>query len=296
MDRPRSTGRRVASGRLTGGRVTSGRVRGGRLTSGRVRGGRLTGGRVTAGRVVAGWVAGGRVPGRRRLAPLCAAAALASITLAACGSSQVPGASGASASPTAAATVARSSTALSPGVASPGAASPGAASPGPAATQVALCRRTSSVTGLEIVRNQVVRVPVLQIGFPDQVTMASPAGARAVARALCALPPMPRGIFNCPNLVPGTTYQLRFTAGGRRLAAVTIEATGCEVVTGVGPARWVATSPGFWRVLGTAAHVRPPGRSAFSGGSYRGPICDPIRGEQANACPALVQPGGVAVP
>jgi Tfp pilus tip-associated adhesin PilY1 len=170
------------------------------------------------------------------------------------------------------------------------AGSPGATSPG-----TALCRDTASVTGLKIVRDQVARVPELQITFPNQVTVASPARARAVARALCALPLMPRGIFNCPSLVPGTTYLLRFTAGGRLLAAVTIEATGCEVVTGIGPTRRAATSPGFWRVLGTAAHLRPPGRSAFSGVTDPGLSCDPSR-EQANGCPAVIQPGAVAVP
>jgi hypothetical protein len=218
----------------------------------------------------------GRVAGR--LAPLCAAAALASIMLAACGSSQAPGAaSGASPSPTVAATVAGSSA---------------AASPGATATQVALCRDTASVTGLEIVRDQVVRVPVLQIAFPNQVAITSPAQARAVARALCALPLMPRGVFDCPALLVGTTYLLRFTAGDRRLPAATIEATGCEVVTGVGRARWVATSPGFWRVLGTAAQLRPPGRSVFSGDSHHGPSCNSSRPEQANDCPALIQPAG----
>jgi hypothetical protein len=236
-----------------------------------------------------------------RLAPLCAAAALASITLAACGSGQVSGAASGAASPTVAATVAGSSTAATaaaggPGATSPAGGSPGAASPGTTATQVALCRDTVSVTGLEIVRNQVVRVPVLQIAFPDQVTVTSPVRARAVARALCALPPMPHGVFHCPALLAGTTYQLRFTAGGRRLPPVTIGATGCEVVTGAGPTRWVAPSPGFWRVLATAAQLCPPGRAAFSGDSHRGPICDPIRREQANGCPALVQPGGPAVP
>jgi len=214
------------------------------------------------------------------MVPLCAAA-LASIMLAACGSSQGSGAaSGASPSPTVASTVA---------------GSPGAASPGATATQVALCRDAASVTGLKIVREQVARVPELQITFPNQVTVASPVRARAVARALCALPLMPRGIFNCPMLVVGTTYLLRFTAGGRQSAAVTIEATGCEVVTGVGPARRAATSPGFWRVLATAAHLRPPGRSAFSGDSHPGLSCDPSR-EQANGCPALIQPGAMAVP
>jgi hypothetical protein len=246
MDRPRSARGRVAGGRPTGGR--------------------LTGGRVTGGRVACG------------LASLCAAAAVASIVLAACGSSQVPGAaSAASPSPTVASTVAGSSA---------------TASPGATAMQVALCQRTASVAGLVIVRNDVVRKPVLQIAFPDQVTVASPARARAVARALCALPLMPHGIISCPNLAVGTTYQLRFTADGRRLPAVTIEATGCEVVTGVGSARWVSTSPGFWRGLATAAHLTPPDRSVFSGDSHPGPSCDSSRPDQASDCPALIQPAG----
>jgi hypothetical protein len=238
-----------------------------RSARGRVAGGKLTGGRVAWG-----------------LAPLCAAAAVASIVLAACGSSQVPGAaSGASPSP---------SPTPSPTVATTVGGSSATASPSATAMQVALCQRTASVTGLVIVRNDVVRVPVLQIAFPNQVTVASPARARAVARALCALPLMPHGIFSCPNLAVGTTYQLRFTADGRRLPAVTIEATGCEVVTGVGSARWVSTSPGFWRVLATAAHLTPPDRSVFSGDSHPGPSCDSSRPDQASDCPALIQPAG----
>jgi hypothetical protein len=234
---------------------------------GRVAGGRLTGGRLTGD-----------------LAPLCAAAALASIMLAACGSSQASGAaSGASPSPS-----------VSPSATVAG--SPATASPGATATQVALCQDTAAVTGLEIMRYHVLRVPELQIAFPDQVTVASPARARAVARALCALPPMPRGMFNCPDLVAGTTYLLRFTAGGRRLPAVTIEATGCEVVTGVGSARRAATSPGFWRVLATTARLTPPGQSVFSGDSHHGPSCQSSRPDQINGCPGVAQPGGVAVP
>jgi hypothetical protein len=260
-----------------------------RGTLGRVAGGGLTGGWVAGGGLTGGWVAG-------RLAPLCAAAALASLMLAACGSSQVSGAASGASAASVSPTVAGSSAATSPAAAGSAAASPGATSPGATATQVALCQHTASVTRLEIVRNQVVRMPVLQAAFPDQVMVSSPASARAVARALCALPPMPRGVFHCPAMLFGTTYLLRFTAGGWWLPAVTIEATGCEVVTGVGPTRWVATSPGFWRVLATAAHLRPPGQSVFSGDSYPEPICDPSGREQANDCPAVIQPGGAAVP
>ncbi len=164
-----------------------------------------------------------------------------------------------------------------------------------AATEVVLCRRTASVSGLEIVRNHVNRVPVLQIAFPPRVSVATPALARAVARALCALPPFPQGIVNCPALLFGTTYLLRFTADGRRLPAVAVEATGCETVTGVGPTRQAIRSPGFWRTLATAANMRPPGRSVFTQSS--GPGCH-LRSRppgMISGCPAEIMPGSVAV-
>ena len=145
-------------------------------------------------------------------------------------------------------------------------------------------------------RNHVMRVPQLQVAFPGQITVTTPASARAVARALCALPLLPRGVFHCPNLTIGTTYLLRFTAGGRQLSAVSIEATGCEVVSGVGSARWAAKSPGFWRTLATAANLSPPGRSVFIGGGTSS--CEPTSGrpDQTNGCPAQMTPDSAAAP
>jgi hypothetical protein len=200
-------------------------------------------------------------------ASLCGAA-LAAIVLAGCGS--IP------ASSTGAASAASPKASPSPSV-----------NPSAAATQAALCLHTATVTGLVITRNRVLHdVPQLQSGFPNQVSVTSPARARAAARALCALPSLPHGVFSCPNLTVGSTYLLRFTADGRPLPAISIEATGCEIITGVGPARWAAKSPGFWRTLATAANLSPPGRTAFIGGGT--PNCGPkisSRPDQANDCP-----------
>ena len=205
--------------------------------------------------------------GRAVWAWLCGAA-LAAIVLAGCGS--IP------ASSTGAASAASAKASPSPSV-----------SPGAAATQAALCMHTATVTGLVITRNRAMHdVPQRQVGFPNQVSVTSPARARAAARALCALPSLPHAVFSCPNLTVGSTYLLRFTADGKRLPAVSIEATGCEIITGVGPARWAAKSPGFWRTLATAANLSPPGRTAFTGGG--GPSCEPkisSRPDQANDCP-----------
>jgi hypothetical protein len=207
---------------------------------------------------------------------LCGAA-LAAIVLAGCGS--IPASSTGATSP-----------------ASPKAAPSAPVSPGAAATQAALCQHTAAVTGLVITRNRVMHIPQLQVGFPNQVSATSPAQARAAARALCALPSLPHGVFNCPNLTVGSTYLLRFTADGKQLAAVSIEATGCETVTGVGSARWAAKSPGFWRTLATAADLSPPGRTAFTGGGA--PNCEPkisSRPDQANDCPEQNTPVSGAV-
>jgi hypothetical protein len=208
---------------------------------------------------------------------------LLGLTLAACGSIHAS-ATGA-ASPAAGAASTASARA---------AASPSSAAGSGSAT---LCRDAATVTGLQIV-HEGIREPQLQIAFPGEVTVSSPAQARAVARALCALPAMPAGVVNCPAMFAGTTYQLNFTLAGRRLPTVTIEATGCQTVTGVGPVRRADTSPGFWRVLATSAGIGPPGRPVFSGTNPGGPTCQPPsqRPNQINGCPAVAKPGGVAVP
>ena len=196
------------------------------------------------------------------------------LLLAACGSIQASGSGGASG-------------------ASPGPSSPSTGAP---ATQAALCREAGSVTSMEIVRSGGARIPQeLQNAMPDRLTVSRPASAQQVARALCALPKMPHGPVHCPALFIGTTYHLIFTANGRQLPTVTIEATGCQTVTGVGAVRRASTSPGFWRVLDLAAGKPARGPSVFSGGA---PNCQPPSKQtsQHNNCPGVAQPGGVTQP
>ena len=133
-------------------------------------------------------------------------------------------------------------------------------SPAPAAagfSRPALCREAAAVTRLEVVRNHGFKVPELEPAFPNPVTVTNPALIRDVIRALCALPVTPPGVYHCPALLLGTVYTLRFSVGSRPLPLVTIDSTGCEAVTGVGPDRRV-TSAGFWRVLSRALGVRTP--------------------------------------
>jgi hypothetical protein len=108
---------------------------------------------------------------------------------------------------------------------------------------------------------------------------------------------MPKAVFSCPAGWGGTTYNLYFTVSGRSLPTVEVWATGCETIRGVGPVRFAPDRPGFWRVLATAAGVRPPGQSAFSG-VQSGTTCQPpsTRLHPVNGCPGQAKPGGVAKP
>ena len=75
---------------------------------------------------------------------------------------------------------------------------------------------------------------------------------------------MPAGTFGCPADW-GINYRLIFIAGDGKLAPVTVDATGCQQVHGLGPVRWTVFSPGFWSVLATAAGIGPADQAAFSG-------------------------------
>jgi hypothetical protein len=112
-------------------------------------------------------------------------------------------------------------------------------------------------------RVEIVRIPTLLqldpvkkgLGKSAKITITSPAKARTLARAACGLPGRPKGVFHCPPYFGGG-YELNFTSAGRRLPVVVAEAGGCELVTGAGPVRWAATTPGFWRVLARVAGIR----------------------------------------
>jgi len=116
----------------------------------------------------------------------------------------------------------------------------------------------------------VTRLPTLtQLGQTKPLPKKLPsiavrdhARARALARLVCSLPPMPHGVVNCPVAIGGG-YQLVFMTSGLHLPAVTIRASGCETVIGAGghQARWVARSPKFWASLSRLTGIQAPAHS-----------------------------------
>jgi hypothetical protein len=83
--------------------------------------------------------------------------------------------------------------------------------------------------------------------LPRGITITDAPRVRALAAALCALPPAPRGV-QCPADFGGV-LQLVFAAGGRDFHPVRIRVSGCRYVTGVGPTRSWSRSPQLERLL-----------------------------------------------
>ncbi|HUY46929.1 MAG TPA: hypothetical protein VMV92_14540 [Streptosporangiaceae bacterium] len=121
-----------------------------------------------------------------------------------------------------------------------------------------------AVTRLVVSRVNTLPQNRQRFAFPAGVTVANPTQAQAVAKALCALPAMPSGTFNCPNDA-GVNYRLSFAAGKRSFPAVTADASGCTIVNGLGTPRTVMKSPQFWTILTHAMGMERTGSSALLG-------------------------------
>jgi hypothetical protein len=126
-----------------------------------------------------------------------------------------------------------------------------------------LCGSVAGLDRLVVSRADAFAKDQFHFAFPEVVTVTDVAAVRGVARALCALPKMPRTVF-CPADW-GITYQLAFSARGRTFPVVYADATGCQKVTGLGGARWTARSPQFWKTLGRAMGLAHPGQAVFAG-------------------------------
>ncbi len=70
--------------------------------------------------------------------------------------------------------------------------------------------------------------------------------------------------MNCPAQFRGS-LRLAFAAGRRPFPPVTVQVSGCRVVTGLGPAR-TARSAAFWRTLRKDVGFELPPGASQSGG------------------------------
>ena len=95
----------------------------------------------------------------------------------------------------------------------------------------------------------VASLPASHLGAtpPRAITITDTPRVRALAAALCALPPMPPGL-QCPADFGGVV-RLVFAAGARDFHPIRIQLSGCRAVTGIDPARSWSRSPRFGRLL-----------------------------------------------
>jgi hypothetical protein len=63
----------------------------------------------------------------------------------------------------------------------------------------------------------------------------------------------------------GIRYQPRLATRQRWFRPVTVDASGCTMVTGLGPVRLISGVFGFWRVLGNAAGLSHASFATFAG-------------------------------
>lgn len=133
----------------------------------------------------------------------------------------------------------------------------------------ALCRSAAAPTRLRVVRRDAFPQNHVMFTFPARRLINDPARVADVANALCSLPAMPNGVVHCP-MDWGITYQLRFTGPHARFAPVTVSATGCLTVRGLGSPRWIMRSPRFWPTLARLMDVRGPAYATLRGTPRRG--------------------------
>lgn len=127
-----------------------------------------------------------------------------------------------------------------------------------------LCASAGTVNRLVVRRTDALPQNHFRFSFPSSVVVGEPAAVQRVARALCALPAMPRQAMSCPADF-GISYQLQFSRPHEHLRAVTLDATGCQTVHGLAQLRWVARTPGFWHILGTVMGLKRPTWATFRG-------------------------------
>jgi hypothetical protein len=128
-----------------------------------------------------------------------------------------------------------------------------------------LCAQPRDVTAVRVERFasrvQLGQTKPLPRPVPG-ITIRDPARVRQLAMAICRLPRMPHGIINCPA-DRGGGYVLRFAAPRERIHAITLQASGCEAVSGTASrgVRWAARTPLFWEQLARLTGISSPARS-----------------------------------
>jgi hypothetical protein len=127
-------------------------------------------------------------------------------------------------------------------------------------TTLDLCALRSSIQQAVVARTNAFPSNRLSFSFPAHVSITSSLRARTIVSAICDLPAFP-GPRKCA-VDFGVTYLVRFFGPNLRVA---IDPFGCQTLSGAGPVRWAARSPGFWRALGRQIGMPAANLKTFQG-------------------------------
>jgi hypothetical protein len=123
----------------------------------------------------------------------------------------------------------------------------------------ALCLKPDAVVSLMIREQSLQNGVQEQAGQPPgSVSVPTVDEARAVARAVCELPPMSAAQQGCHSPVLVSSLLLTFSTKDGALPVVTIQASGCSRVTGAGRVRWAKATPALTQALHAIVHHEPP--------------------------------------
>ena len=126
-----------------------------------------------------------------------------------------------------------------------------------------LCQSVTHLDRLIVHRTNANPQLHLHFPFPSLVIVTNTTSVQDAAKALCALPRMPTGVYHCPADI-GLDYHLTFSTANRGFPTILVPATGCQEVSGLGPTRWTARSPAFWKALGKAMGFAKATYASFS--------------------------------
>lgn len=141
---------------------------------------------------------------------------------------------------------------------------PAAAQQHPITAGSPVCQNITALDHLTVRRTvPVVAGTLPRFAFPSMVQISAAATVRRLARELCGLPVLPRGVF-CPE-DSGIRYALLFSVGRTDLRPVIIAPSGCDPVTGLGRTRTLIRDASWWATLGDIMKIPVPGQAAFRG-------------------------------
>lgn len=121
-----------------------------------------------------------------------------------------------------------------------------------------LCANQGALVGLQVSERSLQngnQEPSSQ--SPGPVSVPSVAEARAIARTVCELPPIPGAQQRCHSSPQGTVLLLTFRTKLGYLPAVMVETSACFTVTGAGPVR-SARATALSQDLHAIVHHEPP--------------------------------------